>query len=99
MNKLNTPLKTVFNEILRIASFDRNNFKSDNSKLTMLVKKNYLKNVDNLQFKKLFYYLGSPLHLITQNMSANATEWKLDKKLELLINGNTILLFYEFLQA
>ena len=44
LNKLNTPLKTVFNEILRIASFDRNNFKSDNSKLTMLVKKNYLKN-------------------------------------------------------
>tara|TARA_B110000503_G_scaffold42463_1_gene69561 strand:+ start:1013 stop:4237 length:3225 start_codon:yes stop_codon:yes gene_type:complete len=83
LNKLNTPLKTVFNEILRIASFGRNNFKSDNSKLTMLVKKNYLKNVDNLQFKKLFYYLGSPLHLITQNMSANATEWKLDKKLEL----------------
>jgi hypothetical protein len=80
-DKLKIPLKEAFFEILRIASFSNINFEPDNSKLTMLVKKNYLKNIDKFKFKKLFYYLGSPLHIITQNMADNEKEWKLDKKL------------------
>ena len=38
-DKLQLPLKETFYEILRIASFSKENFRSNNSKLTMLVKK------------------------------------------------------------
>ena len=82
-DKSKIPLKETFFEILRIVSFSNVNFESDNSKLTMLVKKNYLRNIDKLKFKKFFYYLGSPLHIITHNMDDNEKEWKLDKKLKL----------------
>ena len=82
-DKLQLPLKETFYEILRIASFSKENFRSNNSKLTMLVKKNYLNQIDKLKFKKLYFYLGSPLHLITHNMDANEKNWKLKKKLAL----------------
>ena len=82
-DKLQLPLKETFYEILRIASFSKENFRSNNSKLTMLVKKNFLNQIDKLKFKKLYFYLGSPLHLITHNMSANEKNWKLEKKLVL----------------
>ena len=87
-NKSKIPLKEAFFEILRIVSFSNVNFESDNSKLTMLVKKNFLKNIEKLKFKKFFYYLGSPLHIITQNMADNEKEWKLDKKLTLKNSGD-----------
>ena len=44
----------------------------------MLVKK-ILNQIDKLKFKKLYFYLGSPLHLITHNMSANEKNWKLKR--------------------
>tara|TARA_B100001059_G_scaffold217414_1_gene236621 strand:- start:301 stop:1953 length:1653 start_codon:yes stop_codon:yes gene_type:complete len=50
----------------------------------MLVKKNYLKKLDNLKFKKVFYYLGSPLHLITHNMEPNRKNWNIKKNFNLL---------------
>ena len=61
-------MKETFYEILRIASFSKENFRSNNSKLTMLVKKNFLNQIDKLKFKK-YILLGSPLHLIIQHES------------------------------
>ena len=81
---INFSLKEIFYEILRIAGFSSDNFQSDNTKLSMLVKKNYLEKLDNLKFKKVFYYLGSPLHLITHNMEPNRKNWNIKKNFNLL---------------
>ena len=70
-------ISTIINEILRIVSFSSYNFESDDTKLSMLVKKNHLEKLDNFKFKKLFYYLGSPLHLITHNMDASRKSWNI----------------------
>ena len=78
---INLSLKEIFNEILRIVSFSSDNFfESDDTKLSMLVKKNHLEKLDNFKFKKLFYYLGSPLHLIKHNMDASRKSWNIKKK-------------------
>ena len=81
---INYSLKEIFYEILRIAGFNSDNFQSDNTKLSLLVKKNYLEKLDNFKFKKVFYYLGSPLHLIKNNMEANRKNWSIKKNLNLL---------------
>ena len=49
----------------------------------MLVKKNYLNQLDKFKFKKVFYFIGTPLHLITHNMEPNRKDWKLKKNLNL----------------
>ena len=77
------PLKEIFYEILRISGFNSINFPSDNTKLSMLVKKNYLNQLDKFKFKKVFYFIGTPLHLITHNMEPNRKDWKLKKNLNL----------------
>ena len=53
------PLKEIFYEILRISGFNSINFPSDNTKLSMLVKKNYLNQLDKFKFKKVFYFIGT----------------------------------------
>ena len=80
--KINYPLKDIFHEILRICSFGNENFESDNSKLTAVIKKEYFKNLDNLKYKKVYYYLGSPLHLITHNVDVNDKNWHISKSLK-----------------
>ena len=87
---INFSLKEIFNEILRIVSFSSYNFESDDTKLSMLVKKNHLEKLDNFKFKKLFYYLGSPLHLITHNMDASRKSWNIKKNFDLLNPSNVV---------
>ena len=75
-------MKNIFHEILRICSFGNENFISDNFKLTAIIKKEYFKNLDNLKYKKIYYYLGSPLHLITHNVDVNDKNWHISKSLK-----------------
>ena len=85
---INFSLKEIFYEILRIVGFSSNNFQSDNTKLSMLVKKNYLEKLDNFKFKKVFYYLGSPLHLITHNMEPNRKNWNIKKNIFIAVRDS-----------
>ena len=70
----------IFYEILRVASFNASQriykyFDIDKSKLLLVISKNELKDYSNLNFKKVFYYIGSPAHHISQMMDYNQGHW------------------------
>lgn len=81
-NNINYELKNIFHEILRITGFGSKNFKAENSKLTAVIKKEYFENLDKLKYSKIYYYLGSPLHLITHNLDVNDKNWHITKSLK-----------------
>ena len=83
-----TPLMSIYSEILRIVSFDSIDFQPSSDKLLLLVKKNYLKFLPNIKLKKIYYYLGSPLHLVTQHMQHNEKNWNAKKVVGALVNNN-----------
>ena len=61
----------VFYEILRIIKFNKSNFEPYKDKLILVIKKNQLSHYTNLKFKKIFYYVGSPGHHISQELTYN----------------------------
>ena len=67
-----SPFQNIYEEVTRIISFQDSEFKIDNQKLILLVRKNKFSKLNGIKFKKFFSYLGNNKHLIGHK--------KLDKK-------------------
>lgn len=78
----------IFYEILRIMSFNKSNFDPNKDKLILVIKKNKLSHYTNLKFKKIFYYVGSPAHHISQELTYNEKKWNAKKIIGVLKNNN-----------
>ena len=78
----------IFYEVLRIISFYNNNFEPNYDKLILVIKKNKLIHYTNFKFKKIFYYVGSPGHHISQELNYNEKKWDAKKIIGVLKNNN-----------
>ncbi len=74
--------QVVYNEILRIIDFEDENFKKNENKLILLVKKNELEILKNKQIEKFFLYLGNNFHSLTHQVESNK-KYKVQKINEL----------------
>ena len=85
--KYNLP-GNIFYEILRIISFSKSEFEPNENALVLVIKKNKLSHYNNLKFKKVFYYVGSPGHHINQELTYNEKKWNAKKIIGVLKNNN-----------
>ena len=52
-----SPFQNIYEEVTRMISFQDSEFKIDNQKLILLVRKNKFTKLNGLKFKKFFSYL------------------------------------------
>ena len=74
--------ENVYNEILRIIDFEDENFKKNENKLILLVKKNELEVLKDKQIEKFFLYLGNNFHSLTHQVDSDK-KYKVQKIQEL----------------
>ncbi len=89
--------ENVYKEILRILDFEDENFKKNENKLILLVKKNEFEILKNKQFEKLFLYLGNNFHSITHQLDSEK-KYKVQKINE-LTEENSKKLYHAVEQA